>query len=172
LRLSTATLVENVQTTSTSSPTANIQTASTATFATNPQSNNETMVLEEHHRSNGAPHPPDANLLTQIRQSVVASRRRAKRHSKTPYVRGQTTDNPRHFRFYPPKWRDVLEIGRWNFRLHLATNHPFPDRKHGLDKAKDCLTQAVLYHERQGYQVEPGKLTYNTSSTVTKFLCH
>jgi hypothetical protein len=147
--------------------TTNVQTLSTpvrdaertsSTSAAGSQSNDETMVLEEHHRSNGAPRPPNANHLMEIRHSlppIVSSKTRAKRHSKTPYVR--TNSKSTHLRFYPPKWRDVLEIARWNFRLSLATKAPFPDRASGRTIAKDCLTQAGLEHERHGNQVEAGR---------------
>jgi hypothetical protein len=86
---------------------------------------------------------------------------RAKCHSRKGYTR--STDDPKELGFYPPQWRGVLRRAQALWRPWMALECGFPDRdiKVHLDKAMQCVTNALSEHQENGGEVENG--TYLTS---------
>ena len=84
---------------------------------------------------------------------------RAKRHSYKPYV--DSTNNPQKLGFYPPQWRDVLEASQKKWRSWMAYDCAFPrkDREEHLEKAMECILEAISEHEKKGGRVEEGMTT-------------
>jgi hypothetical protein len=119
----------------------------------------ETFVLEEHHRTNRTTRPPDPARLNRLRShmslTTAVPRRRAPRHSVTPY--GSKPPVSTQLRWYPPQWSDVLNDGKDIFTLYLVTKVPFPGKRESLDEVEECLHEAIRRHEEKGRGVEPGE---------------
>lgn len=86
-------------------------------------------------------------------------RKRAKRHSKTSRP---AVGTPTQLQFYPSQWTDVLESAKRKYRLVIATEIGFPHPKKDLNRASDCLTEAMAAHEDGGGMVEPSKCLINS----------
>lgn len=81
---------------------------------------------------------------------------RAPRHSSRPYT-GRVSNNPKKLGFYPPQWRDVLEVAQKKWRFWMACHCGFPDRnKKHLDRAFACVLEALEEHNEKGGRVEKG----------------
>lgn len=122
-------------------------------------------ILENHHRRNGAPRPPDPEVLKAIQSgsqpaqrsrsasvSISGSHVRRLSQRSENQIRGHSTQ----LQFYPPVWRDILEIAKAKFRLYLTSVKPFPNRGEGVDEAAECLLEAVAEHRDAVKKVEPG----------------
>lgn len=86
----------------------------------------------------------------------LAIKRRAARHSRTPYSASKSRPKPTRLGFYPGQWSDVLEKAKRKFRLFLATDIPFPNREDHFSKAEDFVSEAINDHQKRGGQLENG----------------
>jgi len=122
-------------------------------------------VLEQHHARNRRPRAPDPDRLNDIRDNANKSDesdsdtsrpRRARRYSKTP--RSEIQAKPTQLHFYPGHWRDVLELGKLNFRRWIAVENGFPTREQQLPpEAGECVSESLAEHQDKGGHVEQGK---------------
>lgn len=94
-------------------------------------------------------------------------KRRAARHSQTPYSTSKSRPKPTRLGFYPGQWSDVLEKEKRKFRLFLATDVPFPIRDDHLSRAKDFVSEAINEHQKQGGQLENGTVLSYRSINMT-----
>lgn len=78
----------------------------------------------------------------------LAVKRRAARHSRTPYSTSKSKPKPTQLEFYPGQWSDVLEKAKRRFHLFLATNIPFPNCDNHLSKAQDFVSEAINDHQK------------------------
>lgn len=125
-------------------------------------------ILENHHRKNGAPRPPDPDMLKATHAnsqdapepspsvSTPGPRVQRLQQKKSEKSNAQIGGHPTQLQFYPPLWRDVLESAKANFRLYLTTNKPFPNRKEGVAEAADCISDALSKRRDVGKRVEDG----------------
>jgi hypothetical protein len=147
------------------------------------QGNDPYDVVEKYYERNRAPLPPDPNRLEKIHsrnshhasvETSVGSMRsseastddeekkpRARRYSRKCYTK--STGDPKRLGFYPPQWRDVLERAQKLWRAWMAFECGFPEReiKAHMDKAMQCVTDALSEHQKNGGRVEDG--TYPSS---------
>jgi hypothetical protein len=71
-------------------------------------------------------------------------------------------------RFYPARWVEVLNIAKNNWRLHISTGQPFPDREQHLNIAAECLTEAMNdYQDNDATQLEAGMFLFIICSLLT-----
>lgn len=148
-------------------------------------------VVGKHYQRNRVPLPPDPIQLNKIRsqgnrgasvETGVDGKRsgtsmddeeektRTRHHSQRGYSK---STNPKRLSFYPPQWRDVLESAQKLWRSWMALECGFPDRgiEEHLDKAKQCITDALREHQENGGKVEKGTyLLFVTVSNLTS-LC-
>jgi hypothetical protein len=97
--------------------------------------------------------------------------KRAKRHSKTPYD-GERKGKPTQMQFFPPHWKDVLEMAKKAKRFHLVKFRPFPEREKHLPESTDCLTESLSEYRGKGGRVEPGPFHSNFQNCIHKLFFH
>ena len=64
--------------------------------------------------------------------------------------------DPTQIKFYPPRWRDLLERAKEFFRSFLCNVDGFPSREVGLREAKDCINEALDEFFKARREVESG----------------
>jgi hypothetical protein len=134
-------------------------------------------VLGNHHQRNGAPRPPEPEVLNAIRSKGRANpqphhtptpssphwkKKRARRGARTES--GGVHQDPTQLQFYPPCWRDVLETSKERLRCFAGTQNFFPTRDVGIREAGDCIAEVLAEYQAEGKKVEAGMWIASTFS--------
>lgn len=70
-------------------------------------------------------------------------------------TRHRSSKNPAEtLKFYPSGWQFVLQTARQHWRLHIATENPFPNRSEHLKDAAALLTRIIQEYKADGYVLE------------------
>ncbi|KZT31621.1 hypothetical protein SISSUDRAFT_1100590, partial [Sistotremastrum suecicum HHB10207 ss-3] len=137
-------------------------------------------VLDDHHRRNGMPVPPeleDENVSKKSKKKRPAKNKRKNQQSsvssavddaevsevttQTRAVRNSKLDPDRsipadQLQFYPSGWRWVLNKGSWIIRCTIYTEFPWITKGNGRQEARECLLEAVRLAKQQDVTLEPG----------------
>jgi hypothetical protein len=61
--------------------------------------------------------------------------------------------------FYPPLWQKLLDHVKANFRLHITTSVPFPDKEESIGGTGVCgevIVEAIVQWQEQKRKLEKG----------------
>ncbi|KAG2752787.1 hypothetical protein P692DRAFT_20845981 [Suillus brevipes Sb2] len=82
------------------------------------------------------------------------------RHHRTKKAKGAATNHDAtNVGFYPPLWQKLLDRAKANFRLHIATSVPFPDKEESIGGTRVCgevITEAIVQWQEQKRKLEKG----------------
>ena len=135
-------------------------------------------LLEEHRNKNRAPRPP--NPKTFHRQPVApGSDLEPNNNADTNnnndteednddddegpegLTNGRRTSNEAEtLKFYPPGWRVVITRAKQYWRLHVATENPFPNCAEHLADAAALLTRAIKEYREEDGILESGSIFF------------
>jgi len=82
-----------------------------------------------------------------------------------------TTGNPRHLRYYPPIWQQVLQDAKILFQSSIASKYAFPAQDVGQQEARECIEEIVDAYRDKDFEFDDSANDYLFSLQHTnKFL--
>ncbi|KAG1776903.1 hypothetical protein EV702DRAFT_1197928 [Suillus placidus] len=140
-------------------------------------------ILQAHHMKNRRPRSPSPTYLSSVWNQRPKTKRAHTRNSLsgdgsddsedlnevkidsgrrhcTRKAKGAATNcDATNVGFYPPLWQKLLDRVKANFRLHIATSVPFPDKEESIGSTGVCgevTAEAIVQWQEQKRKLEKG----------------